>query len=160
MQIDLKNCTVLFKDGGSNSIEIKVGEGTLTYNEQQTREYKLDRGTLDTVRNGDDTPVEVSIDLVWEWLRAHGTSEPTPEEAVKKVGAAAAWATSDTTDACAPYSIDIEVTHNPDCGSELNEVILLSYFRWETLPHDLKAGTLVCTGKCNITQATVTRVAA
>ena len=35
-----------------NSITIKIGEGNLTYSEKRPVEFKLDRGNLDTVREG------------------------------------------------------------------------------------------------------------
>ena len=64
-QIDLKKATVWLKDGATpqNTLEIKVGEGNLTYSEKVNREYTLNRGILDKVRDGDQTPMDVSFDL-------------------------------------------------------------------------------------------------
>jgi len=49
-QIDLKNATLKIKDGGTNEMEVTLGEGNLVYTERQNVEYTLDRGTLDEVR--------------------------------------------------------------------------------------------------------------
>lgn len=161
-KIDLKYCTVTVKDGAAKTLDIKVGEGNLTYSEKRTIEYVLDRGLLDTCREGDQVPVEVSMQLVWEFLRSSsGDTDVTPEEAIKGIGRAAAggedpWTTS-SDDACEPYAVDIEITYNPSCGTVEDEVVTLSDFRWETMDHDYKAGTLSCTGKCNIAVATVAR---
>lgn len=154
--IDLKNCTIKFKDGGSNSVEVKVGDGTMTISETRNIEYLRDKGLLDTVRLGDEEPVEVSIDMQWEYVKGV-TGTPTPVDALKQTGGASSWATS-SSDACEPYAVDIEITNdNPCSGSNLDEVILLSDFRYESLDYDLKAGTISVRGKCNVTDLTATR---
>lgn len=140
-----------------NELSVKVGEGNLTYSEKVNREYTRDRGALDTVRNGDEEPVEVQLDAVWEWLRASTGATPTIEDALKKRGVASAWASS-SADACEPYAVDIEIHYVPDCGTEETEVILLEDFRYESLDHDLSAGTISVSGKCNRTTATVERL--
>jgi len=85
---------------------------------------------------------------------------PTPEDAIKGVGQAAAWLSSDQADACAPYAVDIEITNAPTpaaCGDQ--EVITLSDFRWEELSHDASEGAVAASGTCKITEATVVRSA-
>lgn len=163
-QIDLKYATLKLVDGTTptaNELEITIGEGNLTYTEAKNIEYTLDRGTLDEVREGDQVPVDVSIDFVWEYLRGSSASGavPTVEEALKNIGNAADWVSTDS-DACRPYAVDIVVTYAPvptTCGDK--EVITLPDFRYESLDHDLRAGTVSVSGKCNVTQATVVRSA-
>lgn len=161
LQIDLKDVTILFKDGTGtpNTLELTIGEGNLTYTEARNIEYTLDRGLLDEVREGDEVPVDVAFDLVWEFLTAVVSSGgiPTPEDFMKKVGNASAFISTDA-DVCRPFAIDIELTHAPACGGITSEVILLSDFRYESIAHDLRAGTLAVTGRCNVTKATLTRV--
>lgn len=138
-------------------LEVKIGEGNLTYSETMNRDYILNRGNIDTVRNGDDEPMDVSLDFVWEFLSAVGGSAvPTIEEVLKKTGEATDWLTT-SDDACEPYCIDVEVHYDPGCGGENNELIILPYFRYEKLDHNLSDSTVSCTGKCNITKATVAR---
>lgn len=156
-QIDLKYAVIKLKDGGSEELEITIGEGNLTYTEARNIEYTLDRGNLDEVREGDQIPMDITIDFVWEYLRSNGGSVPTVEEALKNIGNASAWVSTDA-DACRPYAIDIEVTYAPvpaSCGDQ--EVITLPDFRYESLDHDLRAGTVSVSGKSNATQATVVR---
>lgn len=164
-QIDLKDCTIKIKDGGGNEIEVKIGEGNLTYTESRNIEYTLDRGNLDEVREGDQVPVDVSLDFLWDYLKGPSSDStvsggtPTIEDALKQQGAAADWTSTDS-DACRPYSVDIEITNVPTptaCGDK--ETILLSDFRWESLDHDLRDGSVSVSGRCNITEATVTREA-
>ncbi len=157
--IDLKNCTIKLKDGDDNELTIKVGEGNLTYTEKRNMQYYRDRGKIDTVRLGDEEPVDVKMEFTWEFLKSESGDVPTIEEALKKIGPAATWVSSDTEDSCAPYALDIEITNNPICAEVKNEVILLAAFRYEQLDHDVKAGTVSVTGKCNINAATVTRTA-
>lgn len=139
-----------------HELEIHVGEGNLTYSEKVTRQYTKNRGVLDTVRDGDEEPVDVKLDIMWEFLKASSGETPTPEDCLKKRGGAAAW-TSSSDDACEPYAVDVEIAYIPDCGSEEPEFILLEDFRYESIDHDLKAGSLSVSGKCNKVEATVTR---
>lgn len=163
-QIDLKEATIYIKDGDSpvNQIEIKIGEGNLTYDETRTIEYTLDRGLLDEVREGDQVPMDVSFDIVWEFITGNEDSAgvpPTPEDALKQQNNAASWVSTDA-DTCRPYAVDIVIEYVPACtsaGQPEQEVITLPDFRWETLSHDLRAGTIACSGKCNATKATVVR---
>jgi hypothetical protein len=160
--IDLKNATIRIKDGDGHELEVDIGEGNLTFNESRNVEYKLNRGALGTTRLGDEKPVEVSMDFNWEFLRAAtADTAPTISEAIKGIGKAETlgWVTSDTEDECAPYCVDLEIEYTPECSDADKEVITLAHFRWESLNHDPKAGSVACTGKCNITEADIQRVA-
>jgi hypothetical protein len=142
---------------GGRLLEVKVGEGNLTYDESKTREYVLDRGNLDTVRDGDDVPADVAFDLVWDFLSAvGGSAAPTIEEVLKQTGEAATWLTT-SADPCEPYCVDLEVHYDPGCGGENTELIVLPYFRYEKLTHNLRDSQVSCTGKCNAEVATLTR---
>lgn len=143
-------------------LRIKVGDGTITWSEKKPREFKMDRGTLDQVRNADETPMEVSVQLMYEELTASNpsTDPPTPEDALKQRGAAADWISTNTDDPCAPYCINIRLRHvPPNCTAEDIEQVVLPMFYYESLDHDPKAGTIACAGKCNVTEALVTRIA-
>jgi hypothetical protein len=143
---------------GGRSLEVKVGEGNLTYDEKRNMEYKKDRGKLNTVREGDEDPIDVRLDIQWEWLSAAGSdTAPTTEEVLKKEGLASTWVSS-ATDTCEPYAVDIVIDYDPNCSGVDGERITLSDYRWESLNHDLKAGTLSTSGKCNVTRATKERV--
>jgi hypothetical protein len=157
-QIQLRNCTMKVKDGSGEELEIKIGDGNLTYDEKRTIEYTKDRGVLDEVREGDEEPMDVSLDFQWEYLRGSSPT-PTVEEAIKGIGLAASWVSSDS-DTCRPYAVDLVILNLPSpagCGDQ--EVITLPDFRWESMPHDPRAGTVSVSGKCNATQATVVRAA-
>jgi len=158
--IDAKFCTIKIKDGDTNSLEIKLGDGNITWSEKKARQYIKDRGKLDTVRNADEDPMDVTVDALWEFLTGSGASGalPTVEDAFKRRGPAAAW-TSSSSDLCEPYAVDIEITYDPDCDVERREIYTLADFRYETADHDLKAGTLRFTGKCNVVEAGVARAA-
>lgn len=156
-QIDLKDAIITIKDGGSNSIEVKIGEGNLTWSERREIQYTLDRGTLDEVKEGDEVPVELRISAVWEYIKGAAISDGVPsiEDALKKVNAASDWVSTDA-DACRPYAVDVEITYTPDCTGD-QEVILFSDYRYEQLDHDLRAGTIETSGRCNVTAPAATR---
>ncbi len=141
-----------------HELEIKIGEGNLTYTEKKARQYTKDRGKLSTVRDGDEEPVEVRLDAIWEWIKASTGLTPSVEDVLKKRGEAASWVSA-SADPCEPYAVDIVIEYVPPCGAEEMEVITLADFRYEELPHDSKAGTIAIQGKCNITEAVVARQA-
>lgn len=142
---------------GAQQLDIKIGEGNLTYTEANNYEYDLDRGTLDTVREGDDIPLEVSTDFTYEFVTT-GTSETiTPMDAVRGDGAAAEWSSS-SNDACEPYAVDIEVEHVPPCGGYEKEITLFPDFRADSKEFDLGGATISISGRCNATRPSYQRL--
>jgi hypothetical protein len=141
---------------GSQQIEIKIGEGDLTYTETDQYTYDLDRGELDTVRRGDDVPMEVSLAFTFEQVTT-GTGEAiTPVDALKRINGAAEWVSS-SDDLCEPYAVDIEVIHEPPCGTAQVEEILFPDFRAESRQFSFRDAQISVTGRCNATEPTVTR---
>jgi len=137
-------------------IEIKLGDGNLVWTVNREYEYLLDRGNLDTVREGDQQPLDITIDSVYEHITT-GTGEViTPYDALNGTGEASEWVSS-SADPCEPYAVDIEVEHTPPCGSEEVETSLFPDFRYDTFEADLDAATLSVTGRCNVVKPTVTR---
>ncbi len=138
-------------------IDIKIGDGNVTYTEAKTYEYMLDRGDLDTVREGDQVPLDVRLEATYEHITT-GTSESiSPMDALKGVGGASGWVSS-ATDQCEPYAIDIEIEHDPPCGVVQTELTLFPDFRADTKEVNLKDATISLTGKCNVIEPAVTRV--
>ena len=139
-------------------VEIRIGEGNLTWTEAKEYEYVLDRGDLDTVREGDQQPVEVSIDLMYEFYTngSGGAWLPSPIDFLKQQGEASELSSS-SGDPCEPFAIDIYVEYDPPCGSELNENYTFPDFRYESLEFDLREATISVSGKCNAVEPTVSR---
>lgn len=133
---------------GQQSISIKIGEGNLTYSEHRNVEFTRDRGVLDTVREADEEPMDLSIDATWEWIRSTSGGTPTLEDVLKRVGEANAWV-STADDPCQPYCVDIELWNAPECGSIEDELIMFEEYYYETVDHDLREGTLATSGRCN-----------
>ena len=143
---------------GQNSIEIKIGEGNCTYSESKPRIFTKNRGALDTVKNDDDEPLELSFDATWEWIKAETGGTPTIEDALKKRGVAATWLTT-ADDDCQPYCVDIEIWNAPGCGTADDEILMFEEFYYESGDHDLREGTMSFSGRCNRTEAIARRVA-
>ena len=137
-------------------LEIKIGDGNITYTEHKEYQYLLDRGDLDTVREGNEVPMDVKLDCVYEHITT-GTSETiSPMDAIKGVGSASEWVSS-SADLCEPYSIDLEVEHEPNCGVAQNENTLFPDFRPDTKEVNFKDATISVSGKCNATEPVVSR---
>lgn len=139
-------------------IEVKIGEGNLTYTENVENEYLLDRGDLDTVREGNQVPMDVSLEFVYEFVRTGTNEQITPVDAIKGIGGAAGWFSA-SDDPCEPYCVDIEVEHDPPCGSAEREITIFPEFRRDSLEFDLGEATISCQGRCNAVEPTITRAA-
>ena len=137
-------------------IEIKVGDGNITYTETRNYEYMLDRGDLDVVREGDQAPLDVKLECTYEHITTGTSEEISPIDALKGVGGASGWVTS-ATDVCQPYAIDVEVEHVPDCGTSQKEITLFPDFRAESKEVNFKDATISLTGKCNVIEPVVNR---
>lgn len=139
-------------------IEIKIGNGNLTWSEKREFDYVRDRGDLDTVRRGDEQPVEVKIDLLYEFYTngSGGAWLPSPIDFLKRANEAANLASS-SGDPCEPFAIDVKVIYDPPCGSETNENYTFPDFRYESLEFNLRDATISVTGKCNAVEPSVSR---
>ncbi len=155
-QIDVKQTRLYINDGGSNQIEVKIGEGNFTWTETKNMDYILDRGSLDEVREGDEAPVEVSFDILWDYIKSASGGTVTIEDALKKIGEASDWASSDS-DLCRPYAVDLVLVYDPTCTTGDVEAITFTDFRYESLDHDLRGGSIACSGKCNVVTPSLTR---
>ena len=138
-------------------IEIKVGDGDLKYTEKNEYTYDLDRGDLDTVREGNQVPMDLVLDFVYEHITTGTSEDISPMDALKQKGGAAGWVSS-STDQCEPYAVDIEITHEAPCGTNQDEVTLFPDFRSDQREISLKDATISITGRCNAVEPTVTRV--
>lgn len=138
-------------------LEVKVGDGNVTYTENRAYLYDLERGIIDTVRQDDDVPMDVTIDFTWEFLTAiTGAITPTIEDVLNFRGPASSWVSS-SADPCEPDAIDIEIEHEQPCLDTEKEFIVLKDYRWETLDHNIDDAAVSSTGRCNITNAVLTR---
>lgn len=140
----------------SQRIEIKVGEGNLTWTEAKEYEYLRERGDLDTVKEGDEQPVEMSLEFIYDYIKTESGQTITPVDALKQKGEAAEWVSS-SADLCEPYAIDILAKHCVPCGTDQDEDVLFTDFRYESLDFDMGAATISVSGRCNVSEPTVTR---
>lgn len=161
-QVSLKNTVFKIKDGASEFVEVEIGEGNITYTENQTIEYTLNKGLIASTdggaaREGDDQAMQVSFDVIMRsWISASG-EDVTPIEALQNIEGASGWQTSDAEDPCAPFAVDLEIIVDPDCSigvTDPRSTVTLPIFRWESLSYDLSTGQISCSGTCQATKAT------
>jgi hypothetical protein len=142
--IDLKKATIEVSNG-TTTIEVKIGEGNLTYTEKRNIQYIKDKGLLDTTREGDEEPVEARMDFYWEYVIGSTTMEGVVKGTPGQTGGSGPE--------CEPYACDIDITFDPGCSITATAITLDEY-RWESFEHDLRAGMVATSGQCNITRAT------
>jgi hypothetical protein len=143
---------------GPQELNMKIGDGNLTYTEHRDYQYLLDRGYLDTVREPKDVPMDVKVDAVYEHVASRSGEKVTPVEALKGVGAASEWVSS-SPDQCEPYCVDLVVDYEPPCAPTQGETTLFPMFRAETREMNFNAATIVFTGKCKAREPIITRPA-
>jgi hypothetical protein len=137
-------------------LSIKVGDGDLKYTENPTYQYFNDRGILDTVRLGDDTPMDVDLNFVFEHITT-GTNETiAPMDALKRMGSASEWVSS-ATDKCEPYAVDLIVEQDPPCGTNQKDIFTFPDFRADKREASFKDANIVITGRCMAVEPIVTR---
>lgn len=160
-KFDLKNAIIKLVGGGTGEeMTVKLGDGSISWTEYRNMEYELDRGKLDTVRLGDEQPLDVNLEFMWEWLRGV-TGANTPLDAIQVVAGTnsnyLSW-TSTSADECEPFCIDIAIEYDVICGTTTyTEDITLAEFRYEQLDYSTADGQITVTGKCNVNTFTSVR---
>jgi hypothetical protein len=138
------------------ALVIKVGDGDLKYTENHSYKYDLDRGILDTVRIGDDIPLDLTASFTYEHITT-GTGETvSPVDFIKQRGPAAEFVSSDP-DACQPFAVDFEITFIPPCADSEPEVTNFPDFRAEKVEPDFKNSIITLSGKCHTLEPIVSR---
>jgi hypothetical protein len=137
-------------------VEIKMGEGNITWTESKEYEYLRERGDLDTVKEGDEQPVELTMEFVYEYIRTQSGQTITPYDALNRTGEASEWVSA-SSDLCEPYAVDILLKHCVPCGTDYDEDVLFPDFRHDSLDFDVDAATISVTGRSNVSAPTVTR---
>lgn len=155
--VNIRNCTIVMRGGVQGQfINLRIGTGSVSYDEKLKMEYIMDRGILDTVRLGEDEPMDVKLDCQWIYITAASVDTiPTVEDVLKNRGPASTWSTS-SSNPCEPYSIDLVIKDLP-CSADQPETLIFPDFRYESINHDLKSSNLSIAGKCNSTQAIPSR---
>jgi hypothetical protein len=139
-------------------LEIKIGEGDLSWTESRELIYDRDRDQLDTVRLGQEQPVSVDLAFTFEYVTTQSGQAITPVDAIKRIGEATEWVSS-SADLCEPYAVDIYVVHDVPCGTDQNQDFLFPDFRYESLDYSMQDATIAVTGQCNATDVVTTRFA-
>ena len=137
-------------------ITIAIGEGDLSWTEAREMIYDMDRDLLDTVRQGQDQPLEIDLAFTFEYVTTESGQAITPVDALKRIGEATEWVSS-SSDLCEPYAVDIFVVHCVPCGTDEDQDFTFSDFRYEALDYSIQDASIAVSGRCNVTDATTTR---
>ena len=137
-------------------LSIKIGEGDLSWTESRELLYDLDRDLLDTVRLGQEQPVEVDLAFIFDYVTTESGQEITPVDALKRIGEATEWVSS-SSDLCEPYAIEIYVVHCVPCGTDEDQDFTFQDFRWESLEYSIQDASIAVSGRCNISSVPTTR---
>lgn len=139
-------------------IEIKIGEGDLSWTESRELIYDLDRDQLDTVRLGQEQPVQVDLAFTFEYVTTQSGQAITPVDAIKRLGEASEWVSS-SSDLCEPYAVDLYVIHDVPCGTDHDQSFLFPDFRYDELDYSIQDASITVSGQCNTTDVISVRAA-
>lgn len=131
-------------------ITVEIGEGNLTYSEKRPLEYVTNGNAISEVREADEEALDLKIDFTWK--RVAGSFA----DLIDKIDNRTETQVSSDTIECRPYAVDIKLTYPDACLIPSSADINFDDFRYEQLDYDVKAGTISCSGKCNISYPTIT----
>jgi len=137
-------------------LSIRIGDGDVTWTESREMIYDLDRDLLDSVREGQEQPVEIELNFVFEEVTATSGQPVSPVDALKRIGEATEWVSS-SADLCQPYAVDLFVIHCVPCGTDQDQDFLFQDFRWESLDYSIQDAAIAVSGRCNVANITTTR---
>ncbi len=127
------------------ALEANIGDGNLTWGEKKEYNYDLNKGDLDTVRQGNEIPTDISISAIYDFIKAPSNDlTPTIEEALKQTGRAAAWVSS-SSDLCEPYGVDIQISPVPTFLGVDKGTSSMPDFRYESMDQDSREATISAT---------------
>ena len=145
-QMSLRDATIFI--GGAAGIEVAIGDGNVTWTENRPLKYTTEGVVIDDVVEDIEQPLDVTFAFTWKRATA------TPIQLIQKIKGTPALTSSDTSDPCRPYAVDIYIKMQITCDATPDyRQITLPDFRYETLEYDLSAGTISATGKCNVLRA-------
>ena len=128
---NLRDGTIIIKDGSATpkTLTSPISEGDMAFTVKKPTFVVLNRGVIDSRKSGDQTPTDVSFSIKFEqWSFASGASTGiSVYDALNGSGGAATagWVSSD---ACGPFSVDIEFRINDPCNPGHYETLTFRKF--------------------------------
>lgn len=145
--MNLRMATIII--GG---IEVEIGEGNLTYSEKRPLEYTTNGNEISEVKEADEEALDLSMDFTWKRIADDYNT------LIEKINGGGANVSSDATE-CRPYAVDVQLKYPDSCGAvPTYKTLDFDDFRYETLEHDMQAGQISVSGKCNIKFPAITTV--
>ncbi len=135
---------------------VKIGDGSLSWDETTNYEYEMDRGEIDAVAEGEDEPVTVNLSMVYEYVASVvGSNVPTPVEILKQKGEAANWISTGA-DPCELYAVDLEVDYKPPCDLP-HEITTFRELRWDSINPNFQDSSIEMRARCKAVEPVVHR---
>lgn len=158
---NLRDGVVTFKSTtvGATAVHqtIALDEGDLSWTQTQNVIEVMDRGALSHIRAGDQAAMDISFTLKYQNLQADTAT--TPYEAIRGVGAAASWKSTDSSDV---YTIStffqVFNTSGGTAETSLEETLRFDNTYWTSLEYSDgdEYSTLAVTARSFTTAPTIT----
>lgn len=126
---NLRDGSITLRDGSATpkTLTMKITSGDLAFEEDTPTFIVMNRGKIDSRKQGDEVPTPVSWTCLFEqWSYDSGSSTGiSPRDALRGIGNASNWV---STDACGPYSVDVVFVVQDPCNPGHYEQLVFSKF--------------------------------
>lgn len=158
MRFNLKDAVITIEDGTTptaQSVTVKLADGDISWEESRELMVHKDRGNLDSVEVDEDNPIQVTLNMAWEYFI--GDAVDTPYEAIKGT-TDTEWVSTDS-NSCSTKACNIKIVFTPGCSDQKIETIILSKFHYQRISPSGSQKQISVTGICNVSAPTITRTA-
>ena len=131
---NLRDGTITLRDGSATpkTLVIPISTGDFAFDINIPAFIVMNRGKIDSRKTGDEAAIDISFSILFEqWSFGQGLSTGiSVADAFQGVGGAATWV---STDACGPFSINIQFDMNDPCTPGKKETPLFGKFHADKL---------------------------
>jgi hypothetical protein len=147
---NLRDGTITLRDGSGTpkTLVIPISSGDFSFDINTPSFIVMNRGKIDSRKAGDQQPVDISFSVMFEqWSYGSGLSTGiSVADAFLGIGGASTWV---STDACGPFSVDIQFDMVDPCTPGKKETLVFGKFHADKLSfkEGNEANSLSITGK-------------
>lgn len=126
---NLRDAEIYILDGNAvpNELLIPISEGDLAFTEKNNSFIVMNRGRIDSRKQGDETALDLNFSIKFEqWQYKSGTTGLSPIDVLKgsAVAVAAGWVSTDT---CGPWAVTLEFRMYDPCNKANYERLRFIY---------------------------------
>jgi hypothetical protein len=130
---NLRDGRIIILDGSgtAKTLTIPISEGDFAFTINRPTFIVMNRGKIDSRKQGDEVPVDLSFSIKFEqWAYSNGNTGMSVPDVLQGINLANDWI---STDGCGPYAVDIKFEVDNPCDPGKKEVLVFGKFTADTL---------------------------